>query len=205
MSLDTHNVEDRYIIRISFKKLFSCFEVSRFMDHAHSERVFQGFHDISFIIHDEQFFARKDILLHVWDPPSREMYPDCTLFSERPTVNSILVWRPRSCFTNNTENSAKVFLAEDTTSSDLCIHPGYVINSLAVLREEKAMDFMEKARVRLEHWISHNDHHREDYEKFLKELEAAGKKESARQMSEMMKLTLRSTQCLRKALKALGR
>jgi hypothetical protein len=67
------------------------------------------------------------------------------------------------------------------------------------------MDFMEKARVRLEHWISHNDHHREDYEKFVKELEEAGKTESARHMREMMDLTVRSTECLRKALKALGR
>jgi hypothetical protein len=67
------------------------------------------------------------------------------------------------------------------------------------------MDSIEKARVRLEHWISHNDHHHEDYEKFVKELEQAGKTESARCMREMMDLTSRSTECLRKALKALGR
>jgi hypothetical protein len=67
------------------------------------------------------------------------------------------------------------------------------------------MDFTEKARVRLEHWISHNDHHREDYEKFLKELQEAGQTESARHIREMMDLTLRSTECLRKALKALAR
>jgi hypothetical protein len=67
------------------------------------------------------------------------------------------------------------------------------------------MDSIEKARVRLEHWISHNDHHHEDYEKFVNELEEEGKTESARHMREMMDLTSRSTECLRKALKALGR
>jgi predicted patatin/cPLA2 family phospholipase len=72
-------------------------------------------------------------------------------------------------------------------------------------RKERGMDSVEKAKVRLEHWISHNEHHNEDYEGFAKELEQAGKKESAGYIREMMQLSSRSTECLKKALKALGR
>jgi hypothetical protein len=65
------------------------------------------------------------------------------------------------------------------------------------------MDFNEKATIRLEHWITHNDHHQEEYEMFAEQLEEAGKKESAAQVREMISLTSKSTDCLRKALKAL--
>ena len=37
------------------------------------------------------------------------------------------------------------------------------------------MDIIEKAKIRLEHWIHHNEHHGEDYEAFAEELEKAGK------------------------------
>ncbi len=67
------------------------------------------------------------------------------------------------------------------------------------------MDSVDKAKIRLEHWISHNEHHDEDYESFIKELEEAGKKESAGYIREMMELSSRSTECLKKALKALSR
>ena len=65
------------------------------------------------------------------------------------------------------------------------------------------MDFVEKGKIRLEHWITHNDHHQEEYQMFIEQLEGAGKKESAQYMREMMDLTARSTDCLREALKAL--
>jgi predicted transcriptional regulator len=65
------------------------------------------------------------------------------------------------------------------------------------------MDFIEKATIRLEHWITHNDHHQEEYEMFAEQLEEAGKKESAEQVREMISLTSKGTDCLRKALKAL--
>jgi len=65
------------------------------------------------------------------------------------------------------------------------------------------MDFVEKAKIRLEHWITHNDHHQEEYEMFVEQLEEAGKEESAEQVRQMISLTSRSTDCLRKALKAL--
>lgn len=65
------------------------------------------------------------------------------------------------------------------------------------------MDFVEKARIRLEHWITHNDHHQEEYEMFADQLEEAGKKESGRQIREMIELNAKSNECLRKALKSL--
>ena len=65
------------------------------------------------------------------------------------------------------------------------------------------MEFVEKAKIMLEHWITHNEHHQEEYEMFAEQLEGAGMGESARYVREMTELTSRSTQCLKKALKAL--
>lgn len=65
------------------------------------------------------------------------------------------------------------------------------------------MDFVEKARVRLNHWIAHNEGHQEEYEKFAVQLEEAGKRASAQQIREMVALSKRSEECLRKALSAL--
>jgi hypothetical protein len=65
------------------------------------------------------------------------------------------------------------------------------------------MEFVEKARIRLEHWITHNDHHQEEYQRFADQLDEAGKQESAKQVREMVRLNAESTNCLRKALKAL--
>ena len=61
------------------------------------------------------------------------------------------------------------------------------------------MDFVEKARIRLEHWITHNDHHQEEYEMFVEQLEDAGKKRCAGHVREVMTLNAKSTDCLRKA------
>jgi len=66
------------------------------------------------------------------------------------------------------------------------------------------MEFMEKARIRLEHWIHHSEQHYEEYSSFAKELEEAGKIESARHLQDMISLTTRSTEGLRKAMTALG-
>jgi len=65
------------------------------------------------------------------------------------------------------------------------------------------MDFIEKAKIRLEHWITHNDHHQEEYEMFAEQLEEAGKKESLKHLREMIKITAKSNECLRKVLKSL--
>jgi hypothetical protein len=66
------------------------------------------------------------------------------------------------------------------------------------------MDFVEKATVRLNHWIAHNESHQEEYEKFAVQLEEAGKKASAVQIREMIALSRKSDECLRKALAALA-
>ena len=66
------------------------------------------------------------------------------------------------------------------------------------------MDFVEKAQVRLNHWITHNDSHQKEYETFAAQLEEAGKTASAEQIREMAALSEKSNQCLRKALAALS-
>ena len=66
------------------------------------------------------------------------------------------------------------------------------------------MESIEKAKIRLEHWITHNEHHYEEYETFADQLEEAGKTDSAKYVREMMTLTTQSTECLKEALKRLG-
>ena len=65
------------------------------------------------------------------------------------------------------------------------------------------MDFIERARIRLENWITHNDHHQEEYEMLAEQLETEGKNESLKHVREVIELTAKSSECLRKALKAL--
>ena len=66
------------------------------------------------------------------------------------------------------------------------------------------MDFVEKARIRMEHWMTHNDHHHEEYQMFLEQLEDAGKTKSAAQIREMIQLSSRMNDCLRNAMKEIG-
>jgi hypothetical protein len=66
------------------------------------------------------------------------------------------------------------------------------------------MDFEEKARIRLETWITHNDHHGEEYQLFAEQLESSGMKASARHVRDMIDFTEKGTKSLRKALDALG-
>jgi hypothetical protein len=65
------------------------------------------------------------------------------------------------------------------------------------------MDFVEKARIRIESWIKHNDHHQEDYENFADQLQAAGKKDSAEYVRKVIDLTTECTECLQSAMKSL--
>ena len=67
------------------------------------------------------------------------------------------------------------------------------------------MDAIEKVRVRLEHWIAHNDQHEDEYEKFARQLEEAGKHESAGHVREMMSMSSKGNECLRRALSALDK
>ena len=63
------------------------------------------------------------------------------------------------------------------------------------------MDFVEKAKIRLEHWKTHNDHHYEEYQIFADHLEDAGKMKSAAHIREMIDLTAKISDCLSSALK----
>ena len=67
------------------------------------------------------------------------------------------------------------------------------------------VDFIEKARMRLEHWLTHNDHHQEEYELFADQLEENGKAGAAGQIREMAVLASKSNECLRNALKELAK
>ncbi len=65
------------------------------------------------------------------------------------------------------------------------------------------MDILEKARIRMESWIHHNDHHEEEYQSLADELEASGKPESSASIRRMAELMKQSNDYLREALKAL--
>jgi len=65
------------------------------------------------------------------------------------------------------------------------------------------MDFTQKAGIRIEHWLTHNENHLKEYEAFAQELETAGKKKSASSIREMAALTAQGSECLRRALKDL--
>ena len=65
------------------------------------------------------------------------------------------------------------------------------------------MDFIEKAKIRMENWIKHNDHHKEEYHVFADQLKTAGNNESARFVREMTALLAESNECLIKALRCL--
>lgn len=63
------------------------------------------------------------------------------------------------------------------------------------------MDFNEKTKIRIEHWIEHNEDHLQEYESFAQELKNAGKTECAENILEAARLTARAGESLRRALK----
>ncbi len=66
------------------------------------------------------------------------------------------------------------------------------------------MEFLEKAAVRMKHWMEHNDSHRREYEKFAAELDEANAAASAGCIRELARLEQKSKECLQQALEALG-
>ncbi len=66
------------------------------------------------------------------------------------------------------------------------------------------MERLEKAAVRIRHWMEHNDSHQREYEKFAAELDEANAAASAGYIREMAQLEKKSKECLEKALGALG-
>jgi hypothetical protein len=65
------------------------------------------------------------------------------------------------------------------------------------------MDFKEKAKIRLEHWLSHNESHAVDYRRFAGELEAAGLTASRQALDETINRTEQGNAALRRALNLL--
>jgi len=66
------------------------------------------------------------------------------------------------------------------------------------------MDFVERARLRLSHWMDHNEKHRQEYADFAAQLDEAGAAASAAHIREMAELAAKSHDCLCKALNALA-
>jgi rubrerythrin len=65
------------------------------------------------------------------------------------------------------------------------------------------MDFLEKAKIRLNHWMEHNEEHQKEYQEFANQLEEAGQKGAADSIREMAQLANQSNDCLRKAIEQL--
>jgi hypothetical protein len=65
------------------------------------------------------------------------------------------------------------------------------------------MDFVEKAKIRMVHWIHHNLDHLENFEVFAGELENAGKAECAWHIRAMGALLSQSNDHLKEALRYL--
>ena len=65
------------------------------------------------------------------------------------------------------------------------------------------MDFHEKAKIRIEHWLSHNESHVKEYEEFVQELEKEGEQACADHIKEMIDFTVKSNEALKKAVGAL--
>lgn len=66
------------------------------------------------------------------------------------------------------------------------------------------MEFTEKAKIRIEHWLKHNQGHLEEYESFADELEKGGHPQCASRIREMAALTARSGDCLKSAIKLIS-
>jgi len=73
-----------------------------------------------------------------------------------------------------------------------------------MLRRFNVLEFIEKAKIRLDYWIHHSDQHKEEYEMLADQLEQAGHMESAGHLKEMIELTAKSIECLKKAIAALN-
>ncbi len=66
------------------------------------------------------------------------------------------------------------------------------------------MEFEEKAKIRMEHWIRHGRSHLEEYRGFSRDLEAAGKSASAQAVSQMAEYTQKGLASLENALAVLS-
>ena len=66
------------------------------------------------------------------------------------------------------------------------------------------MDFPEKAKIRIEHWLKDNESHIAQYSQFVKQLETEGMQAGAGHIREMIAWTAKGNACLREALKVIS-
>lgn len=68
---------------------------------------------------------------------------------------------------------------------------------------QKPMDFKEKAKIKMEHMIRHDQDHLTEYQGFAQQLNDAGLAESAEAIKEMAAYLAKGVDCLQKALNAM--
>jgi hypothetical protein len=66
------------------------------------------------------------------------------------------------------------------------------------------MDFPERAKIRIEHWIKDNESHIAQYGQLVEQLEAAGMQAGGGHIREMIACTAKGSASLREALKAIA-
>jgi len=66
------------------------------------------------------------------------------------------------------------------------------------------MDFEEKAKIRIEHWMDHSEDHVKEYERFAEELENKGKIKTAQHIRAIASMTAKSHEHLKSAMRTLG-
>jgi hypothetical protein len=67
------------------------------------------------------------------------------------------------------------------------------------------MNFQERAKIRMEHWVSHDQEHLAEYLEFAQQLNLAGLSESAAAIQEMAGCMAQGMDCLQRALAALDK
>ena len=67
------------------------------------------------------------------------------------------------------------------------------------------MDFREKAKIRMEHWLIHDQGHLAEHHEFAQQLSQAGLSESAAAIREMADCLAQGMDCLQRALAVLDK
>jgi hypothetical protein len=66
------------------------------------------------------------------------------------------------------------------------------------------MEFSEKAKIRIEHWMKHTADHVKEYVHFADELENSGYNDAARNIRQMAAITAKSSHCLENAFDSIN-
>jgi hypothetical protein len=65
------------------------------------------------------------------------------------------------------------------------------------------MEFGEKAKIRIEHWMKHTTDHIQEYTKFAEELEQFGHNDAAKPIRDMTEITAQCKKYMKDALSLL--